>query len=71
MATRKATLQSLGAPTMLTAADKSREKRWRAEDDLRALQRAEEILKDAARMREAKKIAQEQMEALQKVVKKK
>lgn len=42
----------------------AREKKWRAEDDLRALQRAEEIRRDKARMSEVKKCANEQMKAL-------
>lgn len=50
------------------------EKRWRQEDDARTLARAEEIKKDAARLRgakaAAKRIVQEQnksVEALKKV----
>lgn len=43
--------------------------KWRAEDDLRALQRAAEIQSDKARMTAAKAIAKEQMNALQKVAK--
>lgn len=42
----------------------AREKKWRAEDDLRALQRAEEIRRDKSRMSEVKKCANEQMKAL-------
>lgn len=45
----------------------AREKRWRAEDDLRALQRAEEIRGDKSRMSEVKKCATEQMNALKKI----
>lgn len=40
------------------------EKRWRAEDDLRALNRAEEIRKDAKRMAEVKRLATEQIKSL-------
>lgn len=43
--------------------------KWRAEDDLRALQRAAEIQSDKSRMSAAKAIAKEQMSALQKVAK--
>lgn len=44
-----------------------REKKWRAEDDLRALQRAEEIRRDKSRMSEVKKCANEQMKALKNI----
>ena len=43
--------------------------KWRAEDDLRTLQRAKEIENDKARMQAAKNIAKEQMQALSKVCK--
>lgn len=52
------------SPTSVKENDK-----WRAEDDLRALQRAAEIQSDKARMTAAKAIAKEQMNALQKVAK--
>lgn len=45
----------------------SYEDKWRAEDDLRALQRAEEIRADKSRMKAAKCCAQEQIKNLQKV----
>lgn len=44
-----------------------REKKWRAEDDIRTLQRAEEIKRDKARMSYAKKCAAEQIKALKNV----
>lgn len=47
--------------------DKSYEDKWRAEDDLRALQRAEEIRADKSRMKAAKTCAKEQMKNLKKV----
>lgn len=47
--------------------DKSYEDKWRAEDDLRALQRAEEIRADKSRMKAAKSCAKEQMKNLKKV----
>lgn len=46
---------------------KSEQDKWRAEDDLRALQRAEEIRADKARMKAAKSCAKEQMKNLKKV----
>lgn len=46
-----------------------REKRWQAEDDLRTLQRADEIKKDTKRMKAAECCAKEQVAALQKVLK--
>lgn len=45
------------------------DQKWRAEDDLRALQRASEIQSDKGRMSAAKAVAKEQMNALQKVAK--
>ena len=41
--------------------------KWRAEDDLRTLQRAKEIENDKARMQAAKNIAKEQMSNLKKI----
>ena len=41
--------------------------KWRAEDDLRALQRAKEIESDKSRMKAAKAIAKEQMSNLKKL----
>lgn len=43
--------------------------KWRAEDDLRALQRAREIESDKGRMSAAKAVAKEQMSALSRVAK--
>lgn len=43
------------------------DKKWRAQDDLRALQRAEEIRADKARMAAVKSCATEQMNALKKI----
>jgi hypothetical protein len=52
-----------------TKADAERESRWRAEDDLRTLQRAEEIRGDKERMGHCKSVAKEQMEAASKFAK--
>lgn len=45
------------------------DQKWRAEDDLRALQRAKEIEGDKSRMKAAKAVAKEQLNALSKVCK--
>lgn len=45
------------------------DQKWRAEDDLRTLQRAKEIENDKARMQAAKNIAKEQKAALEKICK--
>ena len=45
------------------------DKKWRAENDLRTLQRAKEIENDKARMQAAKNIAKEQKAALEKICK--
>ncbi len=52
-----------------SAADKERERRYRAEDDLRTLQRAEEVRADRSRVTEAKKVAAEQVRALSRITK--
>jgi hypothetical protein len=46
------------------------DKKWRAQDDLRTLRSAAEIQSDAARVKAAQSEAQQQMQALAKVVKK-
>lgn len=43
------------------------DQKWRAEDDLRALQRAKEIESDKSRMKAAKNIAKEQLNNLKKI----
>ena len=50
-----------------TASYPKEDQRWRAEDDLRALQRAREIENDKARLKAAKAIAEENMAALKKI----
>jgi hypothetical protein len=49
------------------AAASADDKRYRAEDALRTLQRAEEIRQDAPLMREVERCRQEQMKALARV----
>jgi len=46
------------------------EKRWQAEDDMRILARAKEIEGDRARMAAAKRIAEQKIKEMQKVVNK-
>ena len=53
--------KSTGMPTM------TEHKQWEAQDDLRTLERAEEIRKSSARMRAAQTEAKRQMAALGKV----
>ena len=43
------------------------DKNWRAEDDVRTLERAEEIKADEGRMKEAAKVAREKTAAMAKV----
>lgn len=57
------------SPYKPTAEDKARERRYRAEDDIRTMQRADEIKKDKERVSAMKQLAKEQMEALKKVSK--
>jgi hypothetical protein len=50
-----------------SAEDKERERKYRAEDDIRTMQRAEEIRADKERMKAMKSIAKEQMNGLKKI----
>ena len=43
------------------------DKKWRAEDDLRTLQRAKDIENDKARMQAVKAVAQKEMSNLKKI----
>ncbi len=47
--------------------DKEREKKWRAEDDMRTMQQAEEIRKDKERMKNMKQMAKQKMAELKKI----
>jgi hypothetical protein len=51
----------------VTGPSRAEEMKWRAEDDLRTLQRAQEIQADKARMGMAKRMAAQQVKALSKV----
>lgn len=68
---KKSTLKNAIAqptePYKPTQADIAREKKYQAEDDIRTLQRAEEIKKDKARMSAAKQLAKSQMQNLKKI----
>ncbi len=57
------------AVTNVRAIRLKEDKKWRAEEDLRTLKNAEEITNDSGRMSAAKRIAREQMAALQKLAK--
>ena len=50
-----------------SAEDKARDRKYRAEDDIRTMQRAEEIRRDKERMKAVKDIAKEQMNGLKKI----
>ena len=60
---------SNAVPYKETKADEAREKRWRAEEDLRTLQRAQEISQDKERTKAAQMLAKEQKAALEKICK--
>lgn len=47
--------------------DDARERRWRAESDLRTMKDAAEIQRDKGRMKEMKRVAKEQMNDLKKI----
>lgn len=66
MATKKVTTATPRQPRM-----SAQEKKWQAEDDLRVMQRAEQIKSDPTRMKAAQREANSQVKALQKVVGKK
>lgn len=59
----------MSMPRSMSTQDKMRERKYRAEDAIRTLQRAEEIRKDKTLMRDVKTVAQEQMKQLQTVAK--
>lgn len=61
--------KSYPLPTTAICEDKAAMKRYQAEDDLRTLQRAEEIGRDKSRLSSASSLAKEQMSALQKIAK--
>lgn len=47
--------------------DAAERKKWRAQDDIRTMQQAEEIKKDKDRMKAMKQIAKEQVKDLKKI----
>jgi hypothetical protein len=52
---------------METAKDESRERKWRAEDALRDIERAEQHKRDKMLMGDVKKLAKEKVKSLNKV----
>lgn len=69
MPSNKLPTAEVAQPYKPSKADVDRDARYRAEDDLRMLQRAEEIRGDKGRMSMAKSVAKEQMEAAAKFAK--
>jgi hypothetical protein len=72
MATKKAAPKKSPKLTAAVASPKinrAEEARWRARDDLRVLQQAQEIQRDRSRLSMAKREAQAQISALAKVSK--
>lgn len=57
-------LVDAGSTIQPSKADVERERKWRAESDLRSLREAEAIAKDRARLSAAKKLASEEAAAL-------
>lgn len=60
--TKKTSAKSSGV--MCGGPSAAEQKRWQAEDDLRTLQRAKEIESDRARVSAARKVANDQVKAL-------
>lgn len=56
-------------PVTSVCDDKGMMKKYQTEDDLRTIQRAEEIAKDKSRMKSVTALAKEQMASLQKISK--
>lgn len=54
---------------METKASEDREKKWRAEDDLRTIKAMAELQRDKERMRNAKSLAKQKMNDLKKCLK--
>jgi hypothetical protein len=63
-APKRTVLKSAEAPT---GPSKTEQARWRAEDDLRTMQRMAELKKDSSRIRAAEKLLNEQMSAVKAV----
>lgn len=70
----KLPVESLGcSPAKVSASEskehEARERKYRAEDALRTMQRADEIKRDSGLMKDMKALAKEQMNSLKKVAK--
>lgn len=62
-----ASINAVNSPYKHSKEDIAREKKYQAEDDIRTLQRAEEIKKDKSRMSAAKQMAKSQVQDLKKI----
>lgn len=58
---------SVASSKTMSAEDKLRERKWKAEDALRCLTRANEMIKDKQLMADVKELAREQMKGLQSI----
>lgn len=74
MAKKKSSLKNaisspsaVNSPYTPSKEDIAREKKYQAEDDIRTLQRAEEIKKDKSRMNAVKQMAKSQVQDLKKI----
>lgn len=56
-------------PSKPTSAQKEQERRWKAEDALRSIQRAEEVKRDKDLMKDVRELATEQVNNLKKFMK--
>lgn len=68
MANKLSKIAKAAAPQAVEVSKREQD-RWRAEDDLRTITRAQEIQRDSGRMRAVKTIAKEQMKTLSSVCK--
>lgn len=55
------------APMRSTASDEARERKWKAEDALRDIERAEQHKRDKALMSDVKKLAQDKVKSLKNI----
>jgi hypothetical protein len=68
----KASGSEVAVPTAiaLTRAQRAEQARWQAEDDLRTLRRAEEIRQQPQRLKQASRLADQEVRALQAIQRK-
>ena len=67
MAKKSLPIAKAAVPAMPTEADKDREMKWRAEDALRDIERAEAHKRDKDLMRHVKKHAKEKIKSMSKI----